>query len=82
MDDIELKLAAVSIPFLFLLFVLAKIDAPEKKVFYEYVDLSDKEGIAEKCYKSSGGLFCDLEDDSKIQVKQYKKIEEEIKEGE
>ena len=42
--------------------------------YYEYVDLADNKGIAKTCESYKGGLLCKLEDDTVVQVKQYKAI--------
>ncbi len=47
------------------------------KTIYNYVDWNDNEGIAKECsYDSRGGqgaMVCVLEDNTVIQVKEYKK---------
>ena len=42
--------------------------------YYEYVDLADNKGIAKTCESYKGGLLCKLEDETVVQVKQYKAI--------
>ena len=41
---------------------------------YEYIDLANNKGIAKTCESYKGGLICKLEDETVVQVKQYKAI--------
>lgn len=44
----------------------------EKHYGYEYLDMSDNFGIADKCYIEDKGLFCKV-DSGLVEVKQFRK---------
>lgn len=40
---------------------------------YSYIDLNNNKGIADYCY-TDGNMFCDLKDNTTIQVQEYQKL--------
>lgn len=55
--------------------IIIHVAFPEEPInHYEYIDLADNKGIAKVCESYKGGLFCKLEDETVVQVKQYKAI--------
>lgn len=45
---------------------------------YEYIDMLGNSGISDNCYYGgyrAGGLYCELEEDSMVQVSKYKLVE-------
>jgi hypothetical protein len=46
------------------------------KTYYEYINIENNKGIAEKCSIARSNMYCELEDGTYILVKQYKQITE------